>query len=391
MDNHSHMSLVEKYPFLKEFPLYKFYGQLDNVSDEGPEYEECSDLLRNNYNEKSSLSKFCTKVYNISNIFYNIGEIIGSTPSNSCDYLNFWLNENLGKNIPMSMEKDLVNKALDKIFRKIDGPVCGYNNLLWYNRENFLKLKQLHDYAESFNNILNEVNKGNLVNKDSYCSYIIESVNLYENIKKELLHKLSNGYTDELKLFKHKYDQIKSSALSCKKELPNLRTLMELSVAATKVSQRAPEGEGHYKDEMHGPSEEMPEKEVFSGRVLSEEVSFNEMMHYGKSSASTISGYQDFGYTISLPNFVVDFRTILGVSLLLFILYKFMPFGSRIKNRRRSKQGIFNEIAEVEKEDKMSRHITLQDTENDDINWGARRNYIGYYYLQNPELGNTEK
>ncbi|GAB69384.1 hypothetical protein PCYB_001320, partial [Plasmodium cynomolgi strain B] len=314
------------YPFLKEFPLYKFYVQLDHVRDDGPEYEECSDLLGSNYQRESNLSKICKKVSNATKTFYEIGEVIGSSPSNCCDYFNFWLNDHITKNIPKSVENRLVDNTFDKIFRKIDGPKCVYINLSRCNRDAFQKLKQLYDYSVSFDSIFDQISRGNLSGRDSYCSYIIESVNLYDNITKESLRVATSKYSGKLNRFKNKYNKIKSSALSCEQELPDLNFIMGLKSSGKKVQQKITKAEGHFKGVPNPVPKKVPLKKVPSMGALPKEVAFDQMTHHGVSPVSTIIDHENFESSVTLPNVAVEFCKVLGLSLLLLTLYKVNKF-----------------------------------------------------------------
>ncbi|SBT54212.1 PIR Superfamily Protein [Plasmodium ovale wallikeri] len=325
------------------------------------------------------------------------------------------------------------NSDSKKILFSLDNSsIC---NIYKLNLDNIKNIKLLYDYLEGYKS----KNKSSVeaeITKSTYCSFLNETIELYKEKRKCRIDYLDNAYCQEVEECRNNYSHTKISTLSCNTEKSssdppqhskNGQELQEARPAPF------PRGRGIGSDNSNElvstvfhSGNHMKERQTLgdgeniteSGHTNTQITSTDNMKeshsmdseastscHHGSAGRSCESSLQQLSAmstesrtklniggqrntekhvetevgsqeeTGSTNTIVSSASSVLGVSALLFTLYKFTPLGSLIRNRRGG-MNTWNI-----NEEGHDQNLFSPDLENE--NWNNNNYSIGYYSLGN--------
>ncbi|SBT84207.1 PIR protein [Plasmodium ovale] len=198
-----------------------------------------------------------------------------------CNYIYFWIVHTL---INVLKKEEKISNIIDTINgisqAFVETHKCKCNFSKNFNKDNFNKIKAVHDYFNDYAYINEKLNESRNLCDETYKNYLETTYSVYETAYKDCISHNSQTYCSELKEKIPKFNENKLQLLSCEK------TEQEII--------HSPPGRGYDLD-----SEEV------------RETSFSES-------------------TPTTSIFLSIFLPFLGICF--FLLYKFTPFGSWMKN-----------------------------------------------------------
>ncbi|KMZ77283.1 hypothetical protein PVIIG_05328 [Plasmodium vivax India VII] len=183
----------------KKSSLYKFYLELDKYYVKSPT-ASCG----------SSVHEYIAKNLDFCNIWHSIQEILKEwngensqlknfSYNKKCDYLNYWLYDKLKDN---NAARNII-PFLYEIRKLFTGK--GYCNSKRYEffAEQLENKKILYDFVEYYDLIKDKLTTSENAERKKYCEYIKVLFDLYKDMEQN--KNLSQGYRDEINLFKAKF------------------------------------------------------------------------------------------------------------------------------------------------------------------------------------------
>ncbi|SBT57063.1 PIR Superfamily Protein [Plasmodium ovale wallikeri] len=280
------------YEFFKNFDEYLLYESMAPSHSHDPSYINNCDLGYQDFSgDINKLKEVCAKFKYLYFLLFYEDSSENSTDSLRAEYLNFWLNRQLKINeIPLIFASDFYSKvkSIDSLFDEKNKLSLKIYKI---NEDHFQYMTSLYDLYDNYNNIMSLMEG---LEKDKTCSYYAdEYIKLYEKIIHNCPPQSNNSFCSTLEVSKQKYEQIKDRGnfFICKiAELPALPS---------------------YRD-----------------NSLEIKTSENDVVHLRQETQDFV-GDKDTRYLSSIFGFT---GTILGILFTLLILYKFTPFGYRLRN-----------------------------------------------------------
>ncbi|SBT58604.1 PIR Superfamily Protein [Plasmodium ovale wallikeri] len=312
----------DRYPFLRNLPSYKFYEKLNEEYDEDSYrediyYEDCKRILPQ-YPDSGSILNLCGKlVRNIRKLYAWTNNDIHK--SERCTYLNYWIYNEVINNHGIS-ENYIYNSNfilyLFYVWDTIDEKLshtdkCAQEKYLIRSNE-FLEEKKSYDDNQNYKSIKDIVNSGKNDQNNDYFSYITENENLHRVLKEECKCTNNTKFCVEFHKYNRDNKKDKLCSLECNSEMSSVPNTELNSVCPLpeSVLQSLPEQMSQEKESETG---------TFTGSMeVKDDISSS------STSSSTI--------TISL------LTSIIGIFPLLYISYKFTPFGPWLRRRISNKK-----------------------------------------------------
>ncbi|SBT84877.1 PIR protein [Plasmodium ovale] len=215
--------LAEKYTFVKDSELYKFYDALNNSCKEKEHHNTFEALWYLGIYDPSIISFIKNEVFKKLNCLLNNTEAsvdnISSSKDRHCIYLKYWLYDKL---IIEGFDKydiriifDFLKKKKNAFMKilKSDRP-C---NIYKLSLSDIHKIKILYDYSEFLHD--SDTTKYDLILKEEeYLTYFKKGLDLYQNSKIICPSIKKDDYCYEFNEYETKYKR-KSAYLSCKEKL----------------------------------------------------------------------------------------------------------------------------------------------------------------------------
>ncbi|SCA48181.1 PIR protein [Plasmodium ovale] len=334
-----------QYEFLKNLPPHKFYEILNEDRDAESYYSECQ-IISSAYPNNDDILKLCGKLMrNINKLYKWTNEHI--LHSERCIYLNYWIYYEATNNREILEGSIYDSDVITYLFY----PWNTFNNRVSKDniciqekyrikRDEFLMKKKSYDDLQNYKSIKDIVNKRTSDKNNDYFSYITENEYLYSEIQNECSCTDSSDFCIEFHKYNRDNDKKQFCSLECDSEMTSF-------FPSTKVNRVCP---------LPQPALQ-PLPEPLHQQRESETGGFTGSMDVRDDiSSPSISTYT---LTISL------LTSIIGICPLLYISYKFTPFGPWLR-RRISHKKIISDYADDESNENMlysseTMHITSKD------------------------------
>ncbi|SBT52711.1 PIR Superfamily Protein [Plasmodium ovale wallikeri] len=285
----------------------RFHGRVTN--------KRCNDLdaeLVSQYKSHHGISLFCSRLIgNLSNYstlpnLYNVQKL-------KCQYFNLWIYERLPKELGKvddEKSQSIINKIKD-IWNDYNlKETCSWDFISYINEINYIKIKQLYDYALNYSVLLShfDVQKKTCTDKDKQL--ILENIKLYELVKRECETNSDTGnlLCTALGNIRSIYTNDELSKLTCNGKISNedIQRVVQNSLTQP-ISNPAPDGGEIPSSDDDGRIVE----EFISGAITPEEPSL-----FSTSSKAT---------SVVFP--------LVSTVFIFFSLYKLTPAGSWLHSR----------------------------------------------------------
>ncbi|SBS82205.1 PIR Superfamily Protein [Plasmodium ovale curtisi] len=321
-----------RYPFLRNLPSYKFYEQL-NEDGVTSYYSYCTAIL-SAYPDNSDIINLCGKlIRNLKKLYtWNNKDI---PPNERCSYLNYWIYFQMINNHKLHEPTSIYDSHIiiyliydwDRfIYTLTDNYKCVHERYRISSNE-FLEKKKLHDDNKNYKSIKDIVNSGKNDQNYDYFSYITENENLHGILKEECKCTNNTKFCVEFHKYNRDNKKDKLCSLECNSEISS-------SVPNTKVNSVCPLPEPVLQSSLEPMSQEREgETGAFTGSMEVQDDTSS-----SPTSSSTL--------TISL------LTSIIGIFPLLYISYKFTPFGPWLR-RRISNKKIISDYTDNESNEKL--------------------------------------
>ncbi|SCA83423.1 VIR protein [Plasmodium vivax] len=220
---------------------------------------------------------------------------------------------------------------------------CNLDDVHMNSEEDFNKMKDLFDYAQDYNTIINAIKPPNMECSDEYMRYLKKGVQTYNAIKEDCPNNSDKHYCLQFRNLKNIYEMDKLSNIICKIENPSLKYSLEAF---------------NFPDEDDSEREERETKGLGKGKQQMEYFEEEEVNKGGIGIAG--NGLQDSGRMLQLdrsvqlePGVPLDSQAlshslspsplstndnlrkavipVSGGLLSLFMFYKFTPLGRRLR------------------------------------------------------------
>ncbi|SBT53028.1 PIR Superfamily Protein [Plasmodium ovale wallikeri] len=249
----------------------------------------------------------------------------------NCKYMNYRLNEKVQRIKDSFVNGDEFFRNLKVTYKKLfpNINIC-YDKIQYINKDLMEKLKNLHELYHNLNTFI--INNDSSTN--TYCNYVDTSAQKYMNYEEHCKIPSNKQFCNEIKSFRTYYYGYLASFSHC----PEAK--LDLPDFLTQNKEIRNPGYGSYS---------LEDGEVDDG-VSTE---FNQLR----------------------TNILISFSIIIIIPLIYFILHKFTPFGSSLRNylqRKNRIRNIFNEFT----------NKFLRKSENNEINSENRTYNISYQYEQ---------
>ncbi|SBT71957.1 PIR protein [Plasmodium ovale] len=216
--------LAEKYTFIKESDLYKFYQKIDELYKVVKITETNDTSIFSGIGDPDVIS-FLIK---LSNFWKDLlkedfsGDDIAKSKIRHCTYLKYWLYDKLIINGFNEYDVNMISDFLKKnkhgyMTAIISGKPCNFYKL---SLKNILKIKNLYDYYELLYDF--DMKHYDDISKDKeYLLYFKNGLDLYKNSKVLCHSGKQSEYCYEFNKYSHAYNngRAKSDTLSCKEKL----------------------------------------------------------------------------------------------------------------------------------------------------------------------------
>ncbi|SBT33386.1 PIR Superfamily Protein [Plasmodium ovale wallikeri] len=296
---------------LKQLPLYHFYDVLNNENDYVDSgTDSCAGYATNSLNKYSQFIHLCKVLHYKRSKFPNIIEQCDNVPKTKrCEYMTYWLRNKIEDIDPNFPTNSMLHVMFSMIFTSIFGNDCVYDKNKFSNVD-FPLRKKYFDYTENLQSINDLGRKFTDLNDYFYCEYIADGIKAYnEVIEHDSCNRASCTYFKELENFKNKFKSLQSSLNEkCGNNLPCLKK----------------------------------NKEEYEHPCTSKRVSF-------KSTEPTymgLSGLPDSEQGVSVSTIITPVISLFGISFILFILYKFTPFGSLLRRHIMKEKNFYDNVDE---------------------------------------------
>ncbi|SBS82158.1 PIR Superfamily Protein [Plasmodium ovale curtisi] len=325
------------------------YRKLDSFYSKYGDKEECK-LLAQKFGTYPGIYDFCISLTG-NLLMINTLKGLSTYGMDPCLYLNCWIYDRV-----INIDEKLTSEHVASIFSSIlpywksygaEGK-CNIDFVTYGNRDNFIKIKNLYDYALNYRMIVYELNKSKYECSEKYADYINNSRSMFERVKGECTDYYVKPHCIALKYINDVFKE---------NELSNLRC----NTVKEKTAQGAEEGNpgqtfsaSAHQNESYKQTREQP------GQL------------YGGSTEAL--GYEVGNELISPTNGITIVVPILGCLLISFILYKFTPFGTWLYRRFLKKKLIGTNIDE-----EAARELLENPYDNMEENIHVNKHHIGYH------------
>ncbi|SBT83141.1 PIR protein [Plasmodium ovale] len=283
---------------LKLLPLNHFYDVLNNEGDYfDNSFALCSGQIASVWGNYDKFLRLCNKIEYKRRKFSHIIEQCNQIPQEKiCEYLKYWLREQIEDIDPESSNVSPLIHVFNLLFGTINDNKCFYDKDK-FSKFNFPLKKKLFDYGENLESINNLGKDLKDLNGSFYCTYITDGIKLYnEKILADACINEKCDYYDELNKFKNKYNEYRESIIKkCGYILPCLKN------STTKYEE---------------PCSPVEDNDGYLINVDKE-----------------VSEYADGHHGVSVSMIITPIILVLGITFVLFILYKFTPLGSLLRCR----------------------------------------------------------
>ncbi|SBS90694.1 PIR Superfamily Protein [Plasmodium ovale curtisi] len=328
--------------FIKEhinsLPSYINYNRLDKNYKKFGDIDHCTSL-QSQLHGYENFSEFCLNYTGILEN-YDYWTLVESFNKDRCKTLKYWIYDYIFNRIVYknsdSTSTAIISKILPRWIVKFPSNVCDI--ALPPLKEDFNKEKKLYDYATNFDTIYHKLKDNGSKCTREVDDYLEEYVKQYKEIKQEC-DKTPNtkNYCKLLKTIHETYDN-KLSSVKCEN-----------------IEIYTPE-EGDFSEGGPGLGRE--------ARAYSRDGGTAELE---MQQTSQFTGSHAF-MTITFPIF--------GIILVLFILYKFTPFGPLVSSRFLKRKIIHDNIDEENLQELLTNAYELEDR-----NSNRSKNHISYHPL----------
>ncbi|SBS82012.1 PIR protein [Plasmodium ovale] len=320
--------LYEQDSSLKDKELFKFYNKFSNICIDKTDFPDiCND--DSSYNSvHSSVRKLYTqfernlKVINDNNGHYF--KDMTTDKDKRCIYLRYWFYDRV-------VQEDYKSTEVNKFFeawksRQNDVCIncgCNFSIMKWtevYNIKKFYDLLLFYgkrDYMVT--------NKKDQIPDSKYCTYL-KNAYVFYTLREDLYQDNKGAFCEEVdKYIKNNIQEDKLKELTCNSE----KNGEDLAYTEDPFARNA----------LHKGSS----------------------LEYGDKGRELTTGKYDNDAAVSSSNTVITlFGTILGMSIISLILYKFTPFGLWLDHRMRKTKIIWNNIKDESKNVLLNKHKALE-------------------------------
>ncbi|SBT01497.1 PIR Superfamily Protein [Plasmodium ovale curtisi] len=203
-----------KKKILGQLPLNMFYEVLNNEEYDVNTSLTCTWYVADEHNNGSRFLRLCKQLeYKITH-FIHITEQCNVSPENGCEYLKYWLQEQIENIDPTSFNVSALSQVFDIVFTAKTKYKCYYDKDKFKNGD-FAKNKFFFDYSENLMGINNIDRNFTDLYDNFYCEYIKDGVNLYNDTITGPCKDKKCAYYDQLKHFQNIYNKHRISL--CKK------------------------------------------------------------------------------------------------------------------------------------------------------------------------------
>ncbi|SBS89136.1 PIR Superfamily Protein [Plasmodium ovale curtisi] len=297
--------------------------------------------LQSQLNGYENFNEFCLNYTGILEEYKKLS-LVDSFNKDVCRTFRYWIYDNLFNRIvcrnSYCNSAEVFSKVLPRWTVKHGSTVCDIAILP--HKTDFNKEKKLYDYATNFDTIDRKLKgNGSKCTQEVYA-YLEEYVNLYKEIKQECERTPHNkNYCTLLSTIHETYDTNNLSNLKCKN-----------------IESNRPQ----YKEDFPvGGSGLGGEVRAYSRAGVTEELAMQQTSQFTGSHAFM---------TITFPIF--------GIILVLFILYKYTPFGPLVSSRFLKRKIIHDNIDEENMQELLTNAY-----EHEDENFNRSKNRISYHPL----------
>ncbi|SBT02839.1 PIR Superfamily Protein [Plasmodium ovale curtisi] len=324
---------------IKELPLNKFYGALDNDNHNDYTPRLCSGLKNSSSQDKEPFAELCKKIEFKLKYLSDIKNQCNGVPDEKvCEYFNYWLGNEIYKIDFNSNSISGIAHACNLGYIALANKQCSYTPDKFKNKD-FKKMKEFFDYTENLEAIDKMVNEFNALAGVFYCNYINKAANAYNAIIiRGTCEDNSCAYINEFRVFKEKYityyNSLNAKCFNKIQYLMNSKGGLELPCELK--------------------SDKFPKDQTIDAQLLQSEDN-NHM------SITIVS--------------IASVCTILLISFFLLFLYKFTPFGSSL-NQLIRKGIISKEIIDEE-----TGYTFLHKSETQGLNFDDNKYNIAYNSL----------
>ncbi|SBT55966.1 PIR Superfamily Protein [Plasmodium ovale wallikeri] len=350
-----------RYPFLKSLPLYTFYEKLENRHEkEIEDPSHCNEIAE----VDDCAYPVCAKVVNTLDSLGNNITVLdkesddGDDSNRACLYLNEWLDNNIRiygcNHTKVDLIYDKLNEKMGKLKLKNN---CNFEKSKYINNDlNYVSAKKkLYYFSENLYWIYKKKLGKQKEEKQLFEKYLRDCSATYNSQLKNDFCKTHRLYESELDDFKKQYTETSSFLQSCYPEI-DITPLHHYDKSETKCV-----GEKIYNE-----SEEKPEdmfRYIQTKKINTEDQDAKQMEG---------DAYNKFDI---LSKGVVPF---IGFSfvifIILFILYKFTPYGLWMR-RRLSKKNMMSDNIDLLNTQSLMEH----NPEYEELNSDAAHINIAYY------------
>lgn len=201
---------------MKKLPLNNFYAILDNNTDYViAENNICNGYVSTSYPNANEFHELCRRlVYKLKNFSGIKAQCTNIQKEKFCDYLNYWLGNQIININPKSNNIKLIGNLFDVISTTFVEEKCTCKTDKFSNHS-FTKMKEFFDYTENIEGINNLNESLKTLRGGYYCNYILKAVKSYnEIIEKDSCPDNSCEYYAELENFRTKFFHLLTSLKS---------------------------------------------------------------------------------------------------------------------------------------------------------------------------------
>ncbi|SBT83348.1 PIR protein [Plasmodium ovale] len=337
--------MQKTYDFSLNLPSRKLYENFYRGKYNADEYNKC-DSLANSFRKYKDIDDFCMDIRgNLKN--FHLLKIDSTFEDYKCQFLNIWIHYHLSaKKIEYTDVLTYINRYFLEFYDNTNK--CTYD---FYSvpEVDFEKLKTLFDYALDYSYINYYVNQYPCTKANE--EYINKRRSIYEEFNRECISSNTKIYCNPLKslIYAH-YKNDKLLDLKCK-------TVMDSSSSSR--------DQGHLDGDSFQTSG-LDSEPLGYGRVST----FGDVHQNGHGAQSELAE----ATPPSVPSNIIMslFFPMIGI-VLLFILYKFTPFGSWMNSFILRKRKILSKV-----DSEMSDEFIEDGLEHENIYPGGRH-HINYH------------
>ncbi|SBT74251.1 PIR protein [Plasmodium ovale] len=298
-----------KKKILGQLPLNKFYEVLNN--EEVYDFKTsatCTSYVADQHNKGPRFLRLCKQLEYKITYLSDITEQCNVSPENGCEYLKYWLQEQIENIDPTSVNVSALSQVFDIVFAAKTQYKCYYDKDKFKNCD-FAQKKNFFDYSENLMGINNIDRNFTDLYDNFYCEYIKDGVNLYNNTITGPCKDKKCSYYDQLQHFQNIYNEHRISL--CKKCNSNLPCL------------KNPKGEY---------------EEGCSLLILNNV--------YPVTSARQLYTDTDSNDGVTVSSIISPIIIIFGILFILFVSYKFTPLGYMLRRRTMKNKNLCDNLDE---------------------------------------------